>query len=197
MRADALRYDSVAIALHWLTALAVVGMLAMGLIMTDLPRGSSLQFALFQLHKSVGVTILGLTVLRLGWRLAHRPPALPDEMPAWEKRAAHAGHLGLYALLLGMPLSGWAMVSASPRNIPTILYGVIPWPHLPVLSTLANKKPVADALEDLHSAAAWILIALLVVHVGAALRHHFLLNDDVLRRMLPRHSSSSSRSVLS
>jgi cytochrome b561 len=189
-----LRYDGVAIALHWLTALAIIGLIAMGLIMTDLPRGSALQFKMFQLHKSVGVTVLALTLLRLAWRLAHRPPPLPDEMPAWEKLAAHAGHLGLYGLMFAMPLSGWAVVSASPLNIPTVLYGVIPWPHLPILSTLADKKPVAEALEDLHSAGAWILIALLVVHAGAALRHHFLMKDDVLRRMVPRFSPSS-RSV--
>jgi cytochrome b561 len=188
-----LRYDGVAIALHWLTALAILGLICMGLIMTDLPRGSALQFTLFQLHKSVGVTVLGLTLLRLLWRLAHRPPPLPEEMPAWEKLAAHAGHIGLYLLLFGMPLSGWALVSASPLNIPTVLYGVIPWPHLPILSTLANKKPVAEVFEGLHSAAAWILIALVLVHAGAALRHHFLLKDDVLRRMSPRLSSSSRR----
>ena len=192
MTSSPLRYDGVAIALHWLMALAIVGMIALGLIMTDLPRGSTLQFSMFQLHKSVGVTVLLLTLLRLAWRLAHRPPALPDEMPVWEKLAAHAGHLGLYALMFGLPLSGWAVVSASPLNIPTVLFGVIHWPHLPLLSTLANKKPVAEALESLHSAAAWILIALLVVHAGAALRHHFLLKDDVLRRMLPRFSSSRS-----
>jgi len=190
------RYDGVAIALHWLTAFAIVGLLAVGLIMTDLPKRSALQFSLFQLHKSVGVTVLGLTLLRLAWRLTHRPPDLPDEMPGWEKLAAHAGHLGLYALMLGLPLSGWAMVSASPLNIPTVLYGVIPWPHLPILSTLVNKKPVAEALEDLHSAAAWTLIVLLVLHIGAALRHHFILKDDVLRRMSPRFSLFS-RSVSS
>ena len=193
MQASSLRYDGVAIALHWVTALAVVGLIAMGLIMTDLPRGSALQFTLFQLHKSVGVSVLGLTLMRFAWRLAHRPPPLPDEMPVWEKRAAEAGHVGLYVLLFGLPLSGWAMVSASPLNIPTVLYGVFPWPHLPIFSTLADKKPVAQALENVHSAAAWVLIALLVVHVGAALRHHILLKDDVLRRMSPRFSVSSRR----
>ncbi|PKU24247.1 cytochrome b [Telmatospirillum siberiense] len=185
------RYDGVAVFLHWLTAVAIIALLAMGLIMTDLPKGSALQFSMFQMHKSVGISVLVLTLLRLAWRLAHRPPALPDDMPAWEKAAAHAGHLVLYLLLLGLPFSGWALVSASPFNIPTVLFGVLAWPHLPILSTLADKKPVAEALEDLHSAAAWVLIALLVVHIGAALRHHFLLKDDVLRRMLPRFSPSS------
>jgi cytochrome b561 len=181
------RYDGVAMALHWLTALAVLGLLVVGLVMTDLPRGSALQFVLFQGHKSVGITVLLLTVARLAWRLAHRPPPLPASMPPWERAAAHAGHLGLYLFLLAMPLTGWALVSASPLNIPTVLYGVLPWPHLPILATLADKKPVAAALATTHGALAWILIALLVVHVGAALRHHVLLKDDVLRRMVPRH----------
>ena len=114
-------------------------------------------------------------------------------MPAWEKLASHAGHLGLYALLLGLPLLGWAAVPASPLNIPTVLYGVVTLPHLPVLTTLPNKKEVAEALEDLHSAGAWGLISLLVVHVGAALRHHLLLRDDVLRRMMPRFNSRGER----
>lgn len=183
---DPLRYDGVAVFLHWLTALAIIALLAMGLIMTDLPRGSALQFSMFQLHKSVGISVLVLTLVRFGWRLAHRPPSLPEGMPAWEKGAAHAGHLAIYLLMFGLPLTGWALVSASPLNIPTVLYGVLPWPHLPILSTLADKKPVAEAFENAHSAAAWSLIALLVVHVGAALRHHILLKDDVLRRMLPR-----------
>lgn len=190
---SAVRYDGVAIALHWLTALAVLALIALGLIMTDLPNSSAMKFSLFQWHKSLGITVLALTLVRIAWRLGHRPPALPDAMPAWEKLAAQAGHVALYVLLVGLPLTGWAVVSASPLNIPTLLYGVIPWPHLPVLSTLADKKPVAEAFEGVHSAAAWILIVLLVVHVGAALRHHWALGDDVMRRMLPRPGSSARR----
>lgn len=187
------RYDSVAIGLHWLTAVAVLGLIVIGLVMGDLPNSSALKFSLFQWHKSVGITVLLLTVARLGWRLGHRPPAMPDGMPNWEKAAAHAGHFALYALLIGLPLLGWAAVSASPLNIPTVLYGVIPWPHLPVLSTLADKKPVAEALGDIHSTGAWIMMGLLVVHAGAALRHHLILRDDVLRRMVPRFAVQSPR----
>ncbi|HVI51924.1 MAG TPA: cytochrome b [Candidatus Sulfotelmatobacter sp.] len=184
------RYTLVAILLHWLIAAAILALLVMGFEMTSLPLGSHLQFVLYQLHKSVGITVLVLSLLRLGWRLSHRPPALPAHMPAWEQAVAHLGHFGLYVLMIGMPLEGWALVSASVFNIPTVLYGVIPLPHLPVLSTLADKKPVEDVLKLLHEAAAWVMIATLLGHVGAALRHHFLIHDDVLTRMLPRWRKS-------
>jgi cytochrome b561 len=84
-----------------------------------------------------------------------------------------------------MPLVGWALVSASPFNIPTVLYGVVPWPHLPIVTDLPNKAAVEAGLKLVHASGAWFLIALLVLHAGAALRHHFVLRDDTLRRMLP------------
>jgi cytochrome b561 len=183
---DRSRYDAVAIALHWLTALAVLGLIVMGLVMTRERPGSHLQFVLYQLHKSVGITVLALTIARLAWRLGHKPPPLPATMPGWEKLAAHAGHLALYGFMVGMPLSGWALVSASTYNIPTVLYGVVPFPHLPVLPTLPNKAAVEAVLRQVHDVAGWLLMATLAGHVGAALRHHVLLKDDVLRRMLPR-----------
>ena len=185
-----IRYDAGAIALHWLIALAIAGQLTMGFSMTALRPGSFLQFQLYQAHKSVGMTILALSVLRLGWRLMHVPPSLPAAMPIWEQRLARINHAVLYILMLGMPLSGWAVVSASPLNIPTVLYGTVPLPHLPILSTLSNKKAVEPVLEGIHEAGAWILIALLVGHIAAAWRHHVLLRDDVLIRMLPRRFSN-------
>lgn len=181
-----IRYDAVAIALHWLIALAIAGQLIMGFSMTALHPGSFLQFQLYQAHKSVGMTILALSVLRLGWRLMHVPPPLPASMPIWEQRLARISHAVLYILLLGMPLSGWAVVSASPLNIPTVLYGTLPLPHLPILSTLSNKSTVEPMLKGIHEVGAWILIGLLVGHIAAAWRHHVLLRDDVLIRMLPR-----------
>lgn len=180
------RYTLVAILLHWLIAAAILALLVMGFVMTDQTPGSHLQFVLYQLHKSVGITVLALSLVRLAWRLSHKPPALPAHMPPAEQLLAHLGHFALYALMIGMPLEGWALVSASVWNIPTVLYGVIPLPHLPILSTLADKKPVEDVLKLLHSAAAWVMIITLVGHVGAALRHHVLIKDDVLTRMLPR-----------
>jgi cytochrome b561 len=185
-----IRYDAGAIALHWLIALAIAVQLTMGFSMTALRPGSFLQFQLYQAHKSVGMTILALSVLRLGWRLMHVPPPLPASMPIWEQRLARINHAALYILMLGMPLSGWAVVSASPLNIPTVLYGTVPLPHLPILSTLSNKKAVEAVLEAIHETGAWILIALLVGHIAAAWRHHVLLHDDVLIRMLPRRLSN-------
>lgn len=179
------RYSAVAIALHWSVAALILTLLAMGLWMTRLPPGSASQFALYQLHKSIGVTVLLLTALRLAWRLFHRPPPLPPELGSWERAAARAAHAGLYALTVALPLTGWAMVSASPWNLPTILYGVVPWPHLPVLPDLANKAAAEAALKSAHAAGAWAMLALVALHIGAALKHHFALRDDVLARMLP------------
>jgi cytochrome b561 len=158
----------------------------MGWTMISAPSGSYLQYSLYQWHKSVGMTILALSVLRLAWRFLHKPPPLPAAMPAWEKRAAKAGHACLYALLIALPLSGWAVVSASPLNIPTVLYGVLPLPHLPVLAELPDKREAESALELVHGIGGWLLVVLLAGHIGAALRHHFKMHDDVLSRMLPR-----------
>lgn len=180
------RYGAVAQSLHWASAFLIFALLAVGWTMTDLPPGSAQQFKLFQLHKSLGVTVFALTLIRLVWRLRHGVPALPATMPLWERRAAGLGHLGLYALAFGLPLTGWAVVSSSPFNIPTLLYGVIPLPHLWFLAEATDKKALSHLLGDVHAAAAFGLVGLLAVHVGAALRHHIWLKDDVLRRMLPR-----------
>jgi cytochrome b561 len=178
------RYTGVAIALHWLMALGVVALIVIGLSMTHLGLAPATKFKLYQLHKSIGVTILLAALLRLAWRLTHRPPALPD-MPPLERFAAQAAHVLLYLWLLALPLTGWAVVSASPFNLPTVLYGVLPWPHLPIFADLADKAPVYRSLKLIHAALAWALIALIAGHAGAALRHHFILRDGVLARMSP------------
>ena len=181
------RYNEVPIAIHWLTAIAIVTQFVLGWTMISLRPPSSLHFSLYQWHKSIGMTILALSVLRLIWRFLHRPPLLPAIMPAWEKRAAKLTHGSLYVLLIALPISGWAVVSASPLNIPTMLYGFLPVPHLPVLSDLPDKRAAEQALKALHEFGGWILALLLAGHIGAALRHHFLLRDGVLVRMLPRY----------
>jgi cytochrome b561 len=179
------RYTSVAIVLHWLIAAAVLALIAIGLTMAHGTIGPATKFKLFQLHKSIGITVLGLILVRIVWRLGHRPPALPDTMPPVERKAAAATHLVFYLLLLGLPLTGWALVSVSPINIPTILFGLVRWPHIGVLTGLHNKAPVAAVFDDVHGYGAWALLALIVLHIAAALRHHFLIGDDILARMLP------------
>jgi len=179
------RYTSVAIALHWTIGLGIVAMLAMGLVMTHVKLAPFTQLKLYQLHKSVGITILLAAALRLLWRFAHRPPALPDDMPRWEKGAAEGTHVLLYGLMIGMPLVGWALVSASPLNIPTVLYGVIPWPHIPIFAQWHIKAQAAPVLARIHAYGGYALIGFLLLHAGAALRHHLVLRDDVLRRMIP------------
>lgn len=179
------RYTRVAIALHWASALGILALIGLGLVMTGTGIAPMTRFQLYQWHKSVGLTVLLLTLARLAWRATHRPPPLPAGMPATERRAAGAAHGLLYFLLMALPLSGWALVSASPYDIPTVLYGRVPWPHLPGFAGLADRAGAEAVLKTLHHRAAWVLIALLLLHVGAALRHHLVLRDATLRRMLP------------
>lgn len=184
------RYTAVAIALHWLIAVAIVGMIALGWYMTDLPtdtpaeRGA--QFTVFQLHKSIGVTILVLSIARVAWRLMNPPPPEPP-MPGWQAGLAKVVHVGLYVLIIVMPLSGWIMVSASPTGIDTILYKTVHWPHLPGLSTLPldARKQLQGPLEFVHSKLAWVIIVLLGLHVAGALKHQFIDKDHLLARMAP------------
>jgi cytochrome b561 len=139
----------------------------------------------------VGITVLVLTVLRLALRLAIRPPPLPEHMPKWEKAGAVATHWAFYAIMLGLPLTGWIMVSASPTNLPTFLYqnlGLkLTWPHLGFVHALepAARKSAEAASTEVHHLLVKLTYALFVLHVAAALKHHFVNRDDVLWRMIP------------
>ncbi len=181
-------YTGIAMLLHWLIAAAVLGMFATGLWMVDaidVKQTRADAFAVYQWHKSLGLTVLAAMVLRILWRLAHRPPPLPPSMSTAERMAAHAVHMGFYVLLLSVPLLGWAMVSASVFGLPTIWFGLVEWPHLPVLSELENKKSVEEALKTAHGWAAYLLIGLVVLHVAAVLKHVFVNRDGTIQRMLP------------
>lgn len=177
------QYTKVAITLHWIIGISIVLLLALGLTMEDFPQ--DMRFAAFQFHKSLGLTVLVLSFVRLFWRLAHRPPALADGMAPWEKFAAHAVHFALYALMIGLPLTGWALVSSSPRGIPTIWFGLFEWPQLPVLNAVENKQEVSHSFGEIHETLAWISITLIALHIGAALKHHIIVKDNTLTRMLP------------
>ena len=185
MSAPAHRYTSVAIVLHWTIAALILTNLYLGLNFDGL-RGMAL-FKSIQLHKSIGLTVLMLSLVRLGWRLTHKAPPLPDHMPAWEKFGAQAAHWVLYGLMIGLPFSGWVIVSASPTNIPTLLYNKVPWPHLGFVHDMAMpaRKALEDQVGGAHEFLAFSLMALLVLHVGAALKHQVFDKDEVLHHMLP------------
>jgi cytochrome b561 len=171
------RYTRTAIALHWLVALLILAALPLGLTMTEMPL-SPQKLKFYAWHKWLGVTVFGLVVLRLAWRASHPPPPLPESVPAWQRSAAHALHWALYALMLVIPLAGWLMSSA--KGFQTVYLGVLPIPDL-----LAKNEALGERLAEVHAWLAYALIALLMVHVAAALKHHFVDRDDVLRRMLP------------
>lgn len=189
---SATRYGVVAMSLHWLIAVAVIALLALGMVMTRLPLGDPLKFDLYQLHKSIGILVFLLSCARLGWRLANPPPPLPLSLPDWERRAARITHTAFYLLMIVLPITGWMLVSASPWNIPTRPFGLFMLPHLPWFSTHPQKARLEDALIEVHSLGGWIFAALLALHVAAALRHHFILRNTVLRRMLPGRELESS-----
>lgn len=179
------RYSTVAIVLHWLIAAAIVFQIILAWRMDGkTPEG----FALVQLHKSVGITVLALSLARLAWRLTHRPPALPAGMAAWEKLLAHVAHVGLYVIMIGMPITGWIMVSTSRFQVPTVLYGAIPWPHVPGLGHLAD--PAKSAWNGFghtgHEVLAWGAYVLIALHVAGALKHQLFSRDEpVLAHMAP------------
>lgn len=182
------RYTTVAIILHWMIAVLIIGQVAGGLFMVNLGEGqSALKFELFQWHKSFGITILMLTVFRIVWRLTHRPPALPAGLKSYERALARLTHVGFYILLLAAPLAGWALVSASPfaESVQTYLFGVVHWPHLPFFSGLENRREVAGQIAEVHEFLAFGIIGLFALHVAAALKHQFIDRDDTLSRMAP------------
>lgn len=170
--------------LHWVIALGILVQIAMGWSMTTLTLPLSLKFQLYQLHKSIGLTVLAAVLLRVLWRLWHKPPALPAAMRALERFAAHGMHYVLYGLMFFLPLTGWLVASVSPLHIPIVLYGRVPWPMLPVPAGWVSQA-ADDFTGHVHEYAAYILLALVAVHAAAALRHHFFVRDDVLSRMLP------------
>jgi len=177
-------YGRIAILFHWTMALLIIGMLAAGFWMTRLPPFDQFTFQVYQLHKSFGLVILTLVMFRLGWRLVNPAPKLPDGMKPWEKLAAHLGHTGLYAVMILMPISGWLMASASPWNIPTVVFNVVNVPHLPVPEFLGTKEEAEKVFMNVHFYMGWLTVALLVTHVAAALKHHFIERDATLRRMV-------------
>lgn len=171
------RYSSPAIILHWLMALMLFGLVGLGFYMTGLSL-SPAKLKLFSWHKWGGVTVFMLLLLRLGWRVASPPPALPAGMSRLMVRLAHAGHASLYVVMLLVPLSGWLMSSA--KGFQTVWFGVLPLPDL-----LGRNPALGKLLENIHFGLNIVLILLVLGHVLAALHHHFAHRDGTLYRMLP------------
>jgi cytochrome b561 len=182
---QAARYTRVAIVLHWLIAVGILGNLALIWCVNSVP--DDWIRPVIDTHKSIGITVLGLVLLRILWRISHRPPPLPHVFPKWERASAHAAHFLLYIIMLGLPLSGWMHDSAwkdAPTH-PMTLFHLVPWPRIGYLMNLPPqlKEHMHDVLFAVHAWFAYVLYALLVLHVGGALKHEFIDRHSVLRRM--------------
>ncbi|MDA8454872.1 cytochrome b [Acidovorax sp. GBBC 3334] len=175
------RYSGTAIALHWILGVALVAIFGFGIYMTGLPF-SPQRLKFYNWHKWAGVTILALSVLRVLWRLTHRPPALPaaveSAMPAWQRVAHHGTHHLMYALFFIVPLVGWAYSSAA--GFPIVFLGLLPLP-----SFVPVSPELAEAIKPWHEITAYALAVLVVLHVAAALKHQFIDRDGLIGRMLP------------
>lgn len=169
---DEAHYSAVARWLHWIMALLIIGNLAGGFLHDIAPR------TIMPLHKAIGITVLFLTVIRFGWRLTHRPPPMPASMPGWERALAHIGHMALYAVMILLPLSGWVLTSTG--DYPLSYFGLFDVPKFAV----EQSEAFEHVMEERHEMLAFVMIGLIVLHVAAALRHHWVLKDNVLTRML-------------
>ncbi len=169
-------YTRTAKALHWLIALMIFAVFPLGLYMHDL-KLSPVKLQLYSYHKWAGMTVLLLVIVRLLWRITHRPPAL--SLPRLQQIASNAVHHLLYVLMFAIPLSGWLMSSA--KGFQTVLFGILPLPDL-----LAKDKVLGHTLENVHQSLNYLLLLLVAVHIAAALKHHFIDRDQVLTRMLPK-----------
>jgi cytochrome b561 len=172
-------YGGLAKILHWSIATLIAAQFALGWSMPHIGRNTR-PGTLINLHFSVGMVILLLVIVRLAWRLTHPVPPVPTHVPLWQQRAARAAHWLLYVLLFAIPILGW--LSASGRNFPVSLFGVIQFPQL-----LPAKHPWTGTLGDIHTLLSnYVLLGVVALHGLAALYHHFIVHDGTLRRMLPR-----------
>jgi cytochrome b561 len=173
-----IRYSRTAMALHWLVALFLLGQFAFGWYLEGIPRGVPARGYFVNLHKSTGLLIGVLILVRLGWRLTHTPPPLPDSLPRWQRRAATASHYLLYVFMVVMPLSGYLASNFSKFGVE--FFNVIklaPWG--------IENKLVYTIFNQTHIVSSWLLLALVLVHVFAALKHLLFDHDSVFSRMLP------------
>jgi len=185
---DVRRYTTTAMVLHWVIALAIITNVALAWLWPKFLPDEAVRPAI-DLHKSVGVTVLGLVAMRLLWRYAHPPPPLPEGYKRWEVRASHIAHGLLYVLMFAMPLTGWIMDSAwkDAAAHPMQWFGLFEWPRIAWIMQMdaGLKKQIHDGFGAAHGLLSWLLIAVFVAHVGGALKHQFLDGEKELERMLP------------
>jgi cytochrome b561 len=184
---EASRYSSVAIALHWLVAALILINVGLGFGANFVPDDIVRRFV--DLHKSIGITVLGLAILRVLWRLSHKPPPLPSTYSRFEKLAAHAAHWMLYVLIFAVPISGWLHDSAwkEAATHPVFLYGLIPWPRIGWIQGMASaeKEHFHTVLLHVHLYLNYALYALVALHIAGALKHQFWDRHAELQRMAP------------
>ncbi|KAF1711265.1 cytochrome b [Pseudoxanthomonas kalamensis DSM 18571] len=173
------QWGMVSQAFHWLIVVLILGLGIVGLTMGELPRTPK-YFWVYTAHKSMGITVLALMLLRLGWRLYAGAPRPVPGTPGWQHAIATITHWLLYALALAIPLSGWLYDSASGLR-PFRYFGLFEMPKL-----VAPSESLQDAAHQAHELLFWVLIALVALHAGAAFYHHLFQRDDTLARMLPR-----------
>jgi cytochrome b561 len=190
---DPQRYTRLAIVLHWLVALGVIANIALAWVW---PLGDSHDALapyvrpMIDTHKSIGITILGLALLRLLWRIGHTPPAYPPNYRPWERTASHVVHWGLYAVIFAMPITGWVMDSAYKDAAihPNHYFGTFEWPRLGFIMNLPpdSKSWVHDTFGEAHELIAWLVYALVLLHIAGALKHQFEGNRELQRMGLGR-----------
>lgn len=182
LKSDATHWGGVAKFFHWAIVLLILAQAVIGLIMVDLPKRPS-SIPVYSLHKSLGITVLVLAVLRLVWRLVDGRPRDVPGMPSWQALGARVGHALLYVLIFAVPLSGWLFDSASSLR-PLYWFDLIRLPSL----TGGKNAPVADFAQEAHELLFWVLVVVAAGHALAALIHHFHHRDETLARMLPWRS---------
>ncbi|MEE8294263.1 MAG: cytochrome b [Sphingomonadales bacterium] len=179
------KYNVVAMSLHWIIAILVLFMLWFGRVVEDLPKGSFERLEGFQLHYSIGLTILIFTVMRIIWRVMNPGPPHPPGLKGWEKGLRDFTHYGFYGLLILIPFSGWTIASTSSLGVPIEFFGQFEWPFLPTLAEMANRKEVHEAFEGIHKYLGWGMIGFFVLHMAGILKHTFILKDGLWKRMIP------------
>lgn len=181
------RYGAVAMTLHWLIAILLLINIAIGLYVAEIMDDSNpLHGPILQFHKSIGLTVLVLSVLRVLWRVMNPAPPLPQAMSPGLRRLSHVSHFLLYVLILVIPLSGWLMVSVSRSGAPTSYFGLLHWPSLPFFADLASpeKRALHHEFNVAHLYLALSALVLVPIHIAGAFYHRGR-EDDVLSRMVP------------